>query len=163
MADWIGSARTNYFRISDKEGLIESLTPFPLSLQKHSSEEDYYCILSNDEYGGWPSAAYIDNPENEEDDEIEFSFKDRVMPYVKEGEVVIAMECGAEKLRYLTGHSSAFVREGDEIKECSISMSDIYQKASEVFEIDQKQIARCAYQEIPEAPLSKSSRFNPRP
>jgi hypothetical protein len=147
MANWTGAARTNYVRISNLEGLKESLDIFPLSIDKHPAHADFYCIDSDDEYGGWPTCAWVETENG--DQEVEFSFSSHVMPFVAEGEVLVAFECGWEKLRYLTGVSQAFVRKGAEIKSVEIGLEQIYQKASEELGVAKEDIARCSYQDVP--------------
>lgn len=128
MANWYGAARSNYVQISDMEGLKASLKPFPISIEEKGG---LFCLLSEDpDSGGWPSSAYLDD-----DYENEFSFEEHVMPYVKEGEVLIVMEAGHEKMRYITGYAEAYIRKPTGIESVSISLADIYALAKNTFGI----------------------------
>lgn len=128
MADWIGTARSNYVKIADLEGLQAALVNFGIEIGKHD-EHDTYCLLAvGDGDGGWPSFSY-----DEDDNEIEFSFESLVMPFVAEGEVLVVMEAGAERLRYVSGHASAYIRRGDQVSSTSLSLNDIYDKACREF------------------------------
>lgn len=144
MADWYGSARTNYVRFADLDGLKKAIEPFDLSVEAHPNGT-HHCIDSTDQFGGWPSCAFDDD-----DNELEFSFEECVAPYLVPGEVLVALECGAEKLRYLSGHAQAFVTDGKDVRYCQIGMNDIYEKAAAEFGIDKNKIAEASYQAVVE-------------
>ncbi len=116
--------------------------------------------------GGFPSWFYLDGkisenvrallreafsfaglPDLEEcapDEELEFSWN-LLMPFIKEGEVLVAMESGAEAMRYIGGYAEAFVRRGNEVKSVSVSLHDIYKKAASEFGVDEDAISVAEY------------------
>lgn len=96
--------------------------------------------VENSDYGGWPGWACHENGE-----EVEFDFAIHVMPFVKSGEVVVVMETGAEKLRYLVGHATAYIRSGEAIMDTHVSIDDIYAKAAEQFKTPLDRISRAEY------------------
>ena len=137
MANYCGHARTNYVAVSDMPGLIEALQPFDILISKKQGE-DLFCLLSQSESGGWPSSVFDDD-----DNEIEFSFEDNVMPFVKENECLVTQEAGSEKLRYLVGEASAFIRKGGVIESVYINIDQIYSLAQE--ELGAENITQCSY------------------
>lgn len=85
---------------------------------------------------------------DDDDEEIEFSFEKHVVPYLAEGQVLIATAAGAEKLRYITGWATAYAWDG---RTKSISISDITKVAARAFRMDPSQIAGPVYQDVPDA------------
>jgi hypothetical protein len=123
MADWYGSARTNYFRVKDREGF--EIWAAASSL-KTIERDGRFGIFSEDCFGGWPSSVpSADDPENYRD----FDVVQELARHVEPGEIVVCMEVGAEKLRYVTGAAVAFRVVKDEIERISISVEDIYDLA----------------------------------
>jgi hypothetical protein len=140
MADWNGVARTNYVRFADIDGLKEAIKPFDLTVEAHPNGT-HHCIDSSDQFGGWPTFHW----DEEKDEEIEFSFEEHVAPYLEKGEVLVTLECGAEKLRYLSGNAHAYHFDGEKVSVTSVSMNDIYEKAAQAFGVDKRQIAEAIY------------------
>ncbi len=139
MANYCGAARSNYVRIENREGLRQSLEPFAIDLNEKQQEGEHFCcFLSTTDSGGWP-----DFVEDDEGNELEFSFEELVMPYVKEGECLVVMESGAEKLRYIIGCASALVRKGDKMEVVSLTLNDIYQLAKDNLGVTN--ITDCSY------------------
>lgn len=153
MANFRDAARTNYFKVEDFEGLKDSIDPFPLSIKTHPEFESYVCLETLEENGGWPSYALIENEDGDEE-EIEFSFEEHVMPFVAENEVLVEMSVGAEKLRYLNGYSAAYVRRGEEVLSERISISSIYGLAAKAFGIPESRMADCIYDNVPDYLMS---------
>lgn len=91
--------------------------------------------------GGWSRFGWND----ETGDEVEFDMATHIMAFVKEGDVVIVMESGAEKLRYVTGWAKAYVRQGDAVRECGVDLDEIYGKAAIEFGIAVEEIIQAIY------------------
>jgi hypothetical protein len=122
MANWYGSARTNYVRIKDRDGLDEALAPFSLQVW---DKEGAVAFGGEDEFGGFPSISL-----DSEGNEVQFDPETHICPYMEPNQVLIVMEVGAEKLRYLTGWATAYSSEG---KSVHVSIGDIYDKAEAAF------------------------------
>jgi hypothetical protein len=122
MADWYGSARTNYVRVTDEAKFREMARFWNLEVIESDGKLGLY--PDDGGFGDWPSFMTDDD-----DVEHEFSFEGVVMPLVAEGEVLITMSCGAEKLRYLTGYAAAYRRVGDRVDWVDISLTQIYGRA----------------------------------
>ncbi|MBF0556947.1 MAG: hypothetical protein HQK96_20725 [Nitrospirae bacterium] len=99
------------------------------------------CFLSDDEYGSWPSYVCVENEQGEEE-EVEFDPTVHICPFMEDGEVLIMMTAGAEKLRYITGHAEAYNSEG---KWVSVFIEDIYEKAAKKFGVAKSSITACEY------------------
>ncbi len=129
MADWNGASRSNYVKIQDLEGLEKSLEGSGVDL-RGCVERDAYCLLATGTGdGSWPS--YLEAVDDGE--EVEFTFESHVMPFVAEGEVLVAMTAGYEKLRYVSGYASAFIRRQGKIERTDLDLCDVYSKAEQAF------------------------------
>ncbi len=135
MADWYGAARSNYVRVTDLEALKKSLGDFDITIVEQA--DGRVALLSSDEYGGWPSSCY-----GEDGDEIEFSFEEHVVPFLRDGEILITMDSGAENLRYVTGSAQAYNRDG---LVCTVDIEDIYELAAGKLGINKSAIPPCRY------------------
>lgn len=119
MANYIASARTNYFRVRDMKAFGDWAANRP-SLDIHTGENGTVCILCNDDDGaGWPMGYY----DEEADGYVEFDLHQEVASHLQPGEVAIFMEAGAEKLRYVCGYAFAVRSDGEVLR---IALSDIY-------------------------------------
>lgn len=142
MANWYGAARTNYVHITDLAALKKSLDGFELEIEAGvANEEGMYALFAATEYGGFARERWTDDADEAE----EFDFIGHVMPYVADGDVLIVMESGAEKLRYITGDAYAYIRRGSKIERTSLHLSDIYTTAADAFGVPRKQINIAEY------------------
>lgn len=133
MANYYAAARSNYVRISDREGLEASIGLFG-GLETTDDEFGRFAILCEE---GWPGFSL--------EDEVEFDPVKHIMPYVCEGEVFVIMETGHEKLRYLVGFATAYCRADDEVLQWGINLSDIYSAAAREFGVSVETISPVQY------------------
>lgn len=143
MANWYGAARSNYVLIKDLVALRETLDPWPIGIhKKHQDDSDnnvLVCFLSEEQdSGGWPSICWIDG----DNDETEFDPVQLICPHMVEGQVLVMMEVGHEKLRVLTGHAVAYYHDG---KEVHVDLDDIYEKAANAFGVDRSSVTSATY------------------
>jgi hypothetical protein len=138
MANWYGSARTNYVRVSDMEALKENVLNFGIKMV----EKDGKVAFFPDDYsdGDFPYSM-----DDDEGNEIIFSWEDIIMPYIAELEVFVVMCCGAEKLRYITGDAQAYCRKGSTVQFCGVNLNDIFSKAALEFDVDITQMTPAEY------------------
>ena len=123
MANWIGSARTNYFRVKDGDAFkawakAASLVVF--------EEDGRFGVYSEDEYGGWPEIVFDDDATDAHRD---FYITHELAQHVADGEIVVCLEAGAEKLRYITGSALAFKATNGAPETIGITLDDIYDLA----------------------------------
>ena len=113
-------------RVKNVEAVKEIFKPFYVELI--FDDKGRVGFLSIDEYGGWPSSAYAEDDEDEEN-ELEFDFG-LIIPQLEEHEVLIVMSAGAEKARYITGEAIAIAWDG---RTTRVELSDIYDKVKAEF------------------------------
>lgn len=119
MANYYGSARSNYFKVKDEAAFLAALEDVP-DIEIHGVNEKGFCILVNGgDYGGWPTMGWDD----EEEDDFEIDLPVLVSEHLLDDEVAIFMESGAEKLRYIVGYAEAINNKGERK---TISLMDIY-------------------------------------
>jgi hypothetical protein len=138
MAEWEGKARTNEVTVIDMEGLKNALIPFEVIIHERDDNKVVFLPPKNSNGDFYYSVENEDTGEN-----IEFNWQSFVMPYIKEGEVLIVMCCGAEKLRYITGDSQAYFRNGDKVDSFGINLYDIYDLVKVKFNV--QSVSLCEY------------------
>lgn len=127
MANWYGSARSNYFQVKDEKAFREWATTLPnCEAVKSDLEGKGWCLLARSEDGGWPSDRYNE----EEDDYVGLDLAAELAEHLAEGQVAVLMQIGAEKLRYVTGIAFAVSWTGETVE---VSLEDIYKKANDAF------------------------------
>ena len=127
MANWYGTARSNYFKVKNIEVFKEFTDSVGLDL--HMKDDMVMIHPSNTEDGAWPSSYYDD----EIDDYEELDLTTEISLHLQAGQVAVLMEVGAEKLRYVTGYTVAVYSNGETVQ---ISLDDIYEKAAKAFGAD---------------------------
>jgi len=122
MANYYGSARSNYFKVKDEAAFKEAMDELP-DIEVHGSPEKGFCVLvANGDSGGWPSYVF-----DEDYNDIEIDVPSIVSEHLLDDEVAIFMESGAEKLRYIVGYAEAINNKGERE---SISLNGIYELAA---------------------------------
>jgi len=124
MANWIGSARTNYFRVKD----VDAFKAWAQAASLAVFEEDgRFGVYSEDEYGGWPQIVFDDDTTDAHRD---FDIANELAQHAAVGEIVVCLEAGAERLRYITGSAIAFKVTADGADKISLALDDIYNLAA---------------------------------
>lgn len=126
MANWYGTARSNYFRVRNPEAFKDWVRSLPeLGFWEFDDQPQLFGIYSNcPDSGGWPTWRTGDDGE----DEGEIDIASELAEHLAEGEVAVLIEAGAEKLRYISGQAIAINHMGEVI---DVTLSDIYGKAFE--------------------------------
>ena len=114
MANWYGTARSNYFRVKD------------LAAFEAWAEDRSLSVMTDNED---PTLVGI-YPDDPGEDIIEIALIREVAAHLPEGQVVVLMCSGAEKLRYVTGEATAFDHTGKIVR---VSINDIYALAEKAF------------------------------
>ncbi len=123
MADWYGSARSNYFRVKDVERFRELCSRWNITFIRktenvngvETEHPDLVGFLCEGDSGGLPGYRY-EKGEGEDAPEKEYEFEDflhELSGLLAEGEVAVMVEAGAEKLRYVTGYALAVNSKGE--------------------------------------------------
>lgn len=137
MANYIASARSNYFHVKDSQ-VFEKFLADVGGLGHWTDAEGRYAIFTNDgDSGSWPSFV-----QTEEEDFVDFDLTEELPQFLVEGQVAVLIEVGAEKLRYLVGHAVAIHSSG---RITEISLDDIYVQAREEFDLADGEPSQASY------------------
>jgi hypothetical protein len=135
MPHWYGAARSNYFRVKDRDAFLKWADSRGLGVFKNEESRDLFAIhggASDD--GSWPSY------DMEGDTEIDLVAE--LAQHLPKGQIAGLMEIGAEKLRYLTGAAIAVNHKGRVVE---LTLGDIYRKAARTFHVAENEITQSAY------------------
>jgi hypothetical protein len=147
MANYYATSRTNYVEVIDPVAFADMAKRNHLEMLIEGDKCGLAPNVNSD--GCWPSefvgfSSEIGEGEDEPAD-VEFTFEEHVMPLVKEGQVLVTISAGAEKLRYVSGYATAFIRQGDDVKGVSVSLNEIYGKAALAFGVPVTAITAAEY------------------
>lgn len=136
MANWYGTARSNYFRVKDRDAFLKWAEKRGLGVFESSEDAGLFAIHSGDstDGGSWPSYDV------EKDTEVDLVRE--LAEHLPNGQVAVLVEVGAEKLRYLTGQAIAINAKGRVVE---VTLSDIYRKAARGFRVPESGITRAEY------------------
>jgi hypothetical protein len=129
MANDSGAARSNYFHVRDIDAFRRDLAAASeeLGIWVHGEGSDpaFVAVYSEEpDTGCWPSGHH-----DERDEWVELDLVALIAPHVIDGDVVVLMETGWQKLRYLFGHAVAFSHAG-ETRE--LNLNGIYELGREL-------------------------------
>lgn len=117
MANYYGTGRTNYFRVKDAKKFRKEMSRFAVEVIE---QDGMFCLLDKNMDGGgftwWDEAREFDA------DPVEL-----LAPHLADGEVLVMIETGHEKYRYLVGYAMAFNNTGDMEY---LNLGDIYKQAA---------------------------------
>lgn len=134
MANWNGTARSNYFRVKDKDAFREALKPYEIRVWDSTYDTTLVAIASEDgDTGDW--CCY-------DDDMNEIPIWELVAPHLQDGQVAVFLSAGAEKMRYITGSAMAVTNKGEPV---GVYLSDIYNKAAAFFGVPMESITDASY------------------
>ena len=143
MANWYGAARTNYVRIKPerKEQLIKELAEWNIHVGTSTDNDRYSLFIPfQTENGDFIYDRTYEKMEYDDNNvlvEQVFDWQKNVLPYLEDGEVLVVVTVGNQKLAYLTGRAVAY-RLGHE--PVVVDINDIYEKAASVFGVNENDI-----------------------
>lgn len=142
MSNWYGTARSNYILVKDYDAFKEALEPWPIKVYRGDAVTNVVCLVSEEQdSGGWPSMTWGPDPGDPDmETEIEFDPAKLICPHMVEGQVLVMMEAGAEKARYVTGNAVAYNHKGEHVQ---VNLVDIYDKAAAAFGVQRSAITSC--------------------
>ena len=127
MANYYGQTRTNYFLVKDADAFKAEMANYEVNvIEQKIGEETGYGILDTDPDGGGLQWSQF-NEETEDYDDLVWEVI--IGNHLKDGEVCVLMETGAEKYRYLSGWAIAFNNKGETRR---VDITDIYDLAKEL-------------------------------
>ena len=130
MADWYGTARSNYFKVRDNEAFKVFMQDLSSMFAEYDDVDNTWW-LRTDDYGNGGFDWTIYDEDFEPDDSV--NAMDEFASHLQEGEVAIFLEAGAEKLRYITGNALAIAWTGEIIE---IDLTDIYELVAKKYGIE---------------------------
>lgn len=136
MANYYGSARSNYFKVKDESAFSAWISKYNIETYKNA-ETGMICMLCNNEDGCWPSDLY----DEEAGDYVDVDFVQELSEHLALGYVAVLMYVGHEKMRYLAGGAMAVSHTGDTVY---LDLDNIYNLAEEKFG-NGSVITRCEY------------------
>jgi hypothetical protein len=137
MPHWFGTARTNYFRVTNTERFKAWVDLMWTIEASQSINEPTKWKLQEMEGAGWPTSR---DPDDHEIEGQELDFAAELSSHLQSGEVAILMCVGCNDLDYLTGEAVAVSSDGTKL---TLSLQDIYDKAA--LEWPQREITRAEY------------------
>lgn len=142
MANWYGTARTNYFRVRDVDAFKATLAlvhPDIKVVDGDPPSNPAGSVALIETLGeGWPSPcdSYVDDGDGACDDcgtpgehPDEYDILDLIAEHLVEGDVAVTIVAGAERTRYVTGRAVAINSAGDRRV---VSLDDIYPLAAQL-------------------------------
>lgn len=135
MANYYGLGRTNYVKIKNIEALREELANVPADIDIF--ERDGLVAFSgyqNDDgvisYAVWT------------EDDTEVHPFEVIASHMEEDQILVYMEAGSEKARYVHAHAMAMDYTGREVL---LELNSIYAMAAEAFDVDINSITEATY------------------
>jgi len=130
MADWYGHARSNYFRVKDQDAFADLCEKWNVTFIIDKDNPELVGFICETDSGSLPNYRCEEHEDLEGNiQEFDYDFDDfleKLSLHLEEGEIAIMIECGAEKLRYITGVAYAINSKGETV---IVSLNDIYEKA----------------------------------
>lgn len=117
MSTYTPLARTNYVSVADSEALREAVSLYDLEIVVQSPTSPKIALLG---YNGWPTT----HPAGDGDGEVDLL--GLIATHLDPGEVLVVIEVGHEKMRYLNGWASAINAAGERVE---ITLDSIYEMA----------------------------------
>lgn len=134
MANYYAKSRTNYFRVTDEARyaeLFQNLCTCGDCVDDFTKVVDGVTIHA---FGGYGSIEYVIPATEDEDEENNFDlFLEELQKILPADDAFILMECGNEKLRYLTAF--AIIATKDKVEYVDLSTNAV-NKAAEMLGIE---------------------------
>lgn len=132
MANFYGTARSNYVRVKDEAAFRkwadDLLCPAVEVIEGTGEEEGLLGLAEAEGDGTAPSARVAVGDDGPYD--IDIDFFSEVAEHLADNEVFVWIEAGAEKLRYISGNAVAVHSDGRTV---TLGLSEIYDRARAEF------------------------------
>ena len=147
MANYYGAWRTNYIRVTDWDrfkAYVDKYDQGGVVCVTEPDKDGLFCMYDVDPDGGANMPCWIEteDPDTGEVNEEEINFFRDIAQMMPEGGVLVVMESGCEKRRYISGSATAFNWKGEHVQ---IVLDDIYEAAAKEFGVDKKDITKATY------------------
>jgi hypothetical protein len=139
MADFYATSRSNYVLVKDVTAAIESLKDFDIPIHRHPTNENAI-MLAGCPYFGTFNSSYVD--ENTGEDTY-LNLAEWASTHLVEGQVLVLVSAGAEKLRYVSAWAEAYTWKGEVIH---VDLLDaLFRKIYEKLDLGEIEVADPSY------------------
>lgn len=108
MANFNGTARSNYVKVKDVAAATAALQPFGNEIHKHPDNDDYIAIFG----GCCDTGIFLTLRADDDGEDEELDFAVWAQEHLAPGQVLVLMTAGAEKQRYVSAWAEAHTWDG---------------------------------------------------
>ncbi len=108
MADFYATSRSNFVLVKDVTAAIDSLKHYNIPIHRHPANKNAIMLAGGD-YNGMFNPSYVD----ESGDEIHLDLAEWASSHLQQGQVLVLVSAGAEKLRYISAWAKAYTWKGE--------------------------------------------------
>jgi len=137
MADFLATSRSNYVIVKNVDAAIKSLKPYGIPIHHHPTNKNAI-MLAGCEADGTFNSSYLG-----ESEENYVNLAEWAATHLVEGQVLVLVSAGAEKLRYISAWAEAYTWKGEVI---TVDLLDtLFSKICENLDIDAIEVADPSY------------------
>ena len=107
MADFLATSRSNFVLVKDAQAAIEALKPYDIPIHRHPTNKNAIMLAGCDGDGTFSSTRYEGLVETYLD------LAEWASTHLVEGQVLVLVSAGAEKLRYISAWAEAYTWKGE--------------------------------------------------
>ena len=138
MADFLATSRSNYVIVKNVDAAIKSLKPYGIPIHHHHPTNKNAIMLAGCRANGTFNSSYLGESEENYVNLAEWS-----ATHLVEGQVLVLVSAGAEKLRYISAWAEAYTWKGEVI---TVDLLDtLFSKICENLDIDAIEVADPSY------------------
>ena len=139
MADFFATSRSNHVLVKDVTAAIEALKDFDIPIHRHPKNVSAIMLAGCDSDGTF-SFSSIDDETGED---VHLDLTEWASTHLVEGQVLVLVSAGAEKLRYVSAWAEAYTWKGEMV---SVDLLDaLFSKIYEKLDIDKIEVADPSY------------------
>ena len=140
MADFYATSRSNFVLVKDVKAAIESLKDFDIPIHRHPTNSNAIMLAGCDGDGTF-NFSYTDDEE-----EVYLDLTEWAATHLQEGQVLVLVSAGAEKLRYVSAWAEAYTWKGEVV---TVDLLDVlFSKIYEKLDIAQIEVADPSYDNL---------------
>ena len=109
MADFLATSRSNYVIVKDVQAAVDSLKPYDIPIHRHPTNENAIMLTGCDANGTFNSSYLGESEENY------VNLAEWAATHLVEGQVLVLVSAGAEKLDYVSAWAEAYTWKGEAI------------------------------------------------
>ena len=138
MANFYATSRSNYVIVKDVQAAIESLKPYGIPIHRHPTNKNAIMLAGCNNNGTFSSSYVVESGEDIYLDLAEWS-----ATHLQQGQVLVLVSAGAEKLRYVSAWAEAYTWKGEVV---TVDLLEtLFSKIYEKLDIDAIEVADPSY------------------